>query len=185
MHGDDLDVRAYLESWATINATKASISPTPAPMLPVIGSVSSPRPRLGDLLLAKGMITQAQLGEALAISRDAGELLGRVLLRRQWIFEDELARTLAAQLNMPYVNLRNTGVDYAVARMMPSETGVQFAAIPIAVHGGRIRIAFADPCDEHAHQAVTTHVPQFVPVVAELSDIEQAWRTLEHKSIGS
>ena len=92
------------------------------------------RPRLGDLLLAKGMITDSQLNEALAESFAAGELLGRVLLRHQWIFEDELARTLAEQLGLPYVNLRHAGLDNALARMVPYEIGMRFAAIPVCFY---------------------------------------------------
>ena len=182
VHGDDLNIKGYLETWATVNSTEVSVSPTAPATAPAIGLLPSLRPRLGDLLVGKGMITEPQLGEALIASRERGELLGRVLLRRQWIYEDELARTLAEQLDLPYVNLRNTGVHYAVARLIPSETGIQFAAIPINVRGNRISVAFADPCDEQAHQAVTMHVSDFVSVVAELSDIEQAWRTLERRS---
>ena len=100
-----------------------------------------------------------------------------MLIRHQWIFEDELARTLAEQLGLPYVNLRHTGLDTAVARMVPFETGMRFAAIPVGFHRDRIRIAFADPSDEHAQQAMTTHIATFDSAVAELSDIETALRT--------
>lgn len=184
VHGEEPEIRVSLESWATINETEVSVLQTSAAVAPAIRLDSSSRPRLGDLLLAKGMISAAQLEEALVLSRDGGELLGRVLLRRQSIFEDELARTLAEQLELPYVNLRHTGIDFGVARLVPSETGVRYAAIPISVQGDRIRVAFSDPCDEQARQAVTTHVHRFVPVVAELSDIEQAWRSVERRGSG-
>ena len=129
-------------------------------------------------MLAKGLITEAQLSQGLAESYSSGVLLGRVLLRQQWIFEDELARTLAEQLNLPYVNLRHTGVDRALARLLPFEVGMHFAAIPIGFHGDRVRVAFADPIDEQAHEAVTAHFAHFDRVVAELSDIELALRTV-------
>jgi hypothetical protein len=54
---------------------------------------------------------------------------------------------------------------------------MRFAAIPVCFHGDRIRVAFADPSDEHAKQAMTTHIASFDPAVAELSDIETALRT--------
>ena len=65
--------------------------------------------------------------------------------------------------------------------MMPSETGIQFAAIPIGFRADRVRVAFADPCDDQAHEAVTAYFLQFDSVVSELSDIEQAWRTMEQR----
>ena len=173
----DLDLDAYLESWTTINETQVSVAREGATLVPAVGQVSAARPRLGDLLLAKGMITQAQLDEGLAESYASGVLLGRVLLRHRWIFEDELARTLAEQLDLPYVNLRHTGVDRALARMVPLEVGMHFAAIPIGFQRDRVRVAFADPIDDKAHQAVTAHFAHFDRVVSELSDIEQALRT--------
>ena len=185
VESDDPEIEAYLESWTAINDIQASVTRTPVTRASVIGQVLSPRPRLGDLLLAKGMITEPQLKECLSESYSSGELLGRIMLRHRWIFEDELARTLAEQLHLPYVNLRNTGVDHALARMMPTETGIHFAAIPIGFRADRVRVAFADPCDDQAREAVTTYVPQFDSVVSELSDIELAWRTVEQRNPNS
>lgn len=184
VESNDPDIEAYLETWTSINQTEASVTQTPAPPTPTTNQVLSSRPRLGDLLLAKGMISEPQLKEALSESHTRGELLGRILLRHQWIFEDELARVLAQQLNLPYMNLRHTGIDYSLATLIPLETGMRFATIPIGFHTDRIRVAFADPCDDQAHQAATAHIPHFDSVVAELTDIEQAWRTVAHRNPG-
>ncbi len=54
-----------------------------------------PVKRIGDLLVAKGLLSKEQLAAALAESRETRDLLGRVLLRRGLVFEEELARTLA------------------------------------------------------------------------------------------
>jgi hypothetical protein len=182
VESDDPETEDYLENWITINHIQASVTRTPATRASAIGQALSPRPRLGDLLLGKGMITEPQLKEGLSESYTSGELLGRIMLRHRWIFEDELARTLAEQLHLPYVNLRNAGVDHALARMMPTETGIHLAAIPIGFHADRVRVAFADPCDDQAREGVTAYVPQFDTVVSELSDIEQAWRTVEQRN---
>jgi Type II secretion system (T2SS), protein E, N-terminal domain len=182
--GDREHVAAYLASWTAINGIDASIE---RPLTPRLEGTPrhTPRPRLGDLLLAKGMITEEQLDEGLVESRSSGDLLGRILLRRQWIFEDELARSLAEQLDLPYVNLRNAGIDYALARILPVETGVRFAAIPIGVRGDHVRVAFADPYDEGARDAVSAYVPKVEPVVAELTDIETAWRTVARRYVAA
>ncbi len=181
----DFEIAEFLDSWVAINQTEASvINQTEASIMQQqvtltqrLGAPVPVRPRLGDLLLAKGMITDSQLKEALAESFAAGELLGRVLLRHQWIFEDELARTLAEQLGLPYVNLRHAGLDNALARMVPFEIGMRFAAVPVCFTGDRVRVAFADPSDEPAQQAIKAHLAAFDCAVAELSDIEMALRT--------
>ena len=178
----DLDLVAYLNSWVTINEIDASIMERRTTLHRHSGETSRPRPRLGDLLLARGNITESQLRDALAESYAAGELLGRVLLRHQWIFEDELARTLAEQLSIPYVNLRYAGVDNSLASLLPYETGMRFAAIPVCFRNDRVRVAFADPADEDAQRAVKAHIAAFDCVVAELSDIEMALRTVHRRN---
>ena len=173
----DFEIAEFLDSWVAINQTEASIMQQQVTLTHRLGAPVPVRPRLGDLLLAKGMITDSQLKEALAESFAAGELLGRVLLRHQWIFEDELARTLAEQLGLPYVNLRHAGLDNALARIVPFEIGMRFAAVPVCFTSDRVRVAFADPSDEPAQQAIKAHLAAFDCAVAELSDIEMALRT--------
>jgi hypothetical protein len=162
-----------------VSADHVDAVPSGVPEGAAAGPLFSMRQRLGDILVARGLITEEQLTQALAESRSSGELVGRVLLGHQWLFEDELARALATQLGLPYVSLSVTGIDRDIARMLPLETGMRAAAIPIGLHGGAVRVAFADPCDELAEQAVRQHLGRYEPVVAELSDIESAWRGVE------
>jgi len=176
-----------LGNWVAATEVTASFRtdlPAPVPIAPAARSVSSifldlDRPRLGDLLVRKGLIAPEQLERALAESRATGDLLGRVMIRRGFIFEDELARALAAQLDLPYVNIRVAGFERGAAQLLPSGDGMRAAAIPVGVFGGRIRVAFADPTDESARELVRGHVGEFGPAVAALSDIELAWRELD------
>ena len=63
----DLEIEEFLDSWVAINGIAASIMQQPVTLTRRLGAVPAPsRPRLGDLLLAKGMITDPQLKEALA-----------------------------------------------------------------------------------------------------------------------
>jgi hypothetical protein len=138
------------------------------------------RPRLGDLLTRKGLITPSQLESALAEARSSGELLGRALVRCGYVFEDELARTLAEQMSLLYVDVTVLGIDPLVARMLPAEEGRRAAAIPVAIVRGRIRVVFADPSDETAQSIVARYVPPgFEVAVGELSAIESAWNRID------
>jgi hypothetical protein len=101
------------------------------------------------------------------------------MIRRQFIFEDELARTVADQLDLPYVNLHVTGYDRSSAMLLPSHEGMRIAALPAGVFAGRIRVVFADPMDEGAKAIVRKHVGDFTLAVADLSAIEQAWRQID------
>jgi hypothetical protein len=185
---DEADVRAYLRRWATANrvvarevaAGAAQAEPVPAPpeVAPRGSTPSDPPVRLGDLMVSKGFIDRDQLAEALVQSRETGELVGRVLLRRGWVYEDELARTLAEQWKLPYVRLSSVGVDQQVMRLLPSAVGSHFAAMPVRFTEQSILVAFADPSDPGALAAVREFLPSIKLAVAEFSDIRALWRSV-------
>jgi hypothetical protein len=179
----------FLERWVAANGVAVGPAPAPgaepappaaAPSSPVSvfarAGNGSPPLRVGDLLASKGLITQEQLAHALQESRATGELVGQVLLRKRWVFEDELARTLAQQWSLPYLNLMAVGVDWGAARLLPAKVGLEAAAIPVRFQGSSVLVAFADPSDDAAIAAVTPYVESPALAVAELTHIEMLWR---------
>jgi hypothetical protein len=144
----------------------------------VTPAAAQDRPRLGELLIRKGFITETQLRWALDEARRTKQLLGVVLLRERMIFEDELARTLSQQLSLPYINIRQVGVDAAAARLLPAEVGAAAAAIPIRVCTDGVQVGFGDPTDDQALEAVAEHLPRISIAVAEVSEIRAAWQSL-------
>jgi cellulose synthase/poly-beta-1,6-N-acetylglucosamine synthase-like glycosyltransferase len=58
-------------------------------------------PRLGDLLVAKGLLTQARLDEAIALQQASGERLGDVLLKNGWIDPIEFYKVRDSQKVAP------------------------------------------------------------------------------------
>ncbi len=134
------------------------------------------RPRLGELLIRKGFINETQLAWALAEAKRTKQLLGVILLRERMIFEDELARTLSQQLSLPYINIRQVGVDAAATRLLPPDVGMSAVAIPIRVCADGVQVGFGDPTDDQALDAVAEHLPRISIAVAEVSEIKQAWQ---------
>jgi hypothetical protein len=182
---DTADVDASLSSWATRNGIGASVvaaanvAVLEAPEVVPRGSKPSDPPvRLGDLMVSKGFITVDQLSNALVESRERGELVGRVLLRRRWVFEDELARALAEQWQLPYVRLSSVGVDRQVMQLLPADVGARFAAVPVRFMHEGVQVAFADPSDPEALAAVRQYLPSIKLAVAEFSDIRMLWQSL-------
>jgi hypothetical protein len=140
-----------------------------------------PRLRLGDLLISKGFITQEQLAQALVEGKETGEVLGRVLVRHRAIFESELARVLAEQWSIPYVNVGSVGVDRKALTLLPRDIGMRYAALPVRFFGEELRVAFADPTDEEALAAVRHYIDAPIqPAIAELSEIDAVWRTVKY-----
>ena len=187
---EDESAEMYYETWARANQLDARVvdssratAPASERTLKVVSPPSDPGapppPRLGELLVRKGLITDEQLSQALVESRRSGDVVGRVLIRNGWVFESELARVLAEQWSIPYVNLASLGVDRSALALMTPELGRRCAAVPVRFFGNELRVAFADPSDPDTVGAVQEHLAfPIQPAVAELSDIDAIWRSI-------
>ena len=72
-------------------------------------------PRIGDLLLREGLITQDQLNKALQEQRNNGTRVGYNLVKLGYVKETDLTRMLARQHKMPAVDLTKSQVDPRIA----------------------------------------------------------------------
>ena len=176
---DQNEIDEWVAAWANANDVVVQLDRVElaSPLLLPLPQKAE-GPRLGELLVRKGLITGEQLAWALGEARSRNELLGIVLLREQLIFEDELARTLSQQLSIPYICIMQIGVNPYVARLLPVDVGEAAAAIPVKASERSVQVVFADPTDPRALAAVRAHLPEIEVAVAELSDIRAAWRTI-------
>lgn len=84
-----------------------------------------PSIRLGELLISKNIITEAQLLSALEYQKAYRVRLGEALIELGVITEDDMLEVLGAQLDMPVVtesSLRKIKVDYEVVFQMDLHT---------------------------------------------------------------
>jgi type IV pilus assembly protein PilB len=141
------------------------------------------RPHLGALLLEKGLVTQEQLDAALAERRENGGLLGETLVKLGFIFEDELARVLAEQFGVPFVNLDTIPIDVTVATVLSRELGEQLCALPVRFTAeGALVIAVSDPTDENLLPQLQGALScPIVLSVATASSIRYGWRTVPYR----
>jgi hypothetical protein len=109
---------------------------------------NEPRSHLGALLLRKGLLTNDELDLALE-QKKQGELLGEALVRLRVCFEDDIARVLAAQANVEFVDIGITSVDRRAAELLSGREAEEMRAIPIRLHpDDTVSVAVADPTDE-------------------------------------
>ena len=107
-----------------------------------------PRSHLGALLLRKGLVTHEELDQALA-EREPGELLGEALCRLRICFENDIARVLAEQANVDFVDIAISGVDPRAVYLLHKGEAENLHAIPVRLHpDDTVSVAVADPTDE-------------------------------------
>jgi type IV pilus assembly protein PilB len=104
------------------------------------------RKRLGDLLVEAGLITEAQLQEALK-EKAPGQKLGDALLQRGYITEQQLIEVLEFQLGIPHVSLYRYPIDPKVTNLISKEFAKRHMVMPLKIEGERLLVAMADPMD--------------------------------------
>jgi len=103
--------------------------------------------RLGELLLDAGVITEAQLSEALEEQKNTGKRLAQIFIERGLLAKGEAGRWLALQQGFEYVNLTAEPIDVHIARLLPEAFVHRLMALPIRQEGKDLIVAMADPSD--------------------------------------
>jgi len=131
--------------------------------------------RLGDLLVAEGLITEAQLRQALGDQKGKADKLGSVLVRQGSITEEQLIGFLSRQYGIPSITLVNLEVDPETLRLVPPHIAKKYEVLPVKRIGGTLTLAMSDPTNVFALDdiAFMTNL-QILPVVAPQAAIRRA-----------
>lgn len=106
------------------------------------------RTALGTLLIERGFLDAERLDEALRVGADTGERLGEVVVRMGWASEDDLAKTLADQWKLRYVERSAISFDGDALSRMSREEATRLEALPMRVsEDGAVVVALAEPSD--------------------------------------
>src|SRR3989441_361910 len=135
----------------------------------------SPTRRLGDLLVADGLISPDQLLRALAEQKGTSEKLGSVLLRLNLLTEEQLIGFLSRQYGIPSITLSQLDVESEVLRLVPAAIAKKYEVLPVKRVEGTLTLAMADPTNVFALDDVAfmTNL-QVLPVVASQAAIQKA-----------
>jgi type II secretory ATPase GspE/PulE/Tfp pilus assembly ATPase PilB-like protein len=107
----------------------------------------SRRAKLGESLIESGLITPAQLDEALKRGNSSGERLGEALVGLGYISERDLLRTLAADADIPFLEPRELVVDPTVVGAVSSTVARAEHVVPLRVEGRSLLVAMGNPFD--------------------------------------
>jgi type IV pilus assembly protein PilB len=112
--------------------------------------------RLGQLLVSAGVLSQAKLERALRAARERATSLVRVLIDDTLVTERELVATLAAHLELEYLDLSEYPVDAAATRLISDTMARRYLALPVGWSEGQLVVAFADPSNVFAVDDIRT-----------------------------
>jgi type IV pilus assembly protein PilB len=145
---------------------------------PSAGGVSSgPPPRkgmLGQLLVKRGIVTDEQIGAALALQVTSGKRLGELLVDTGALDERSLVDALADYFDMPVTHLRRDAPDPAALALVPEHLAREHLAIPVHIDGDGLRVAVAQPSDDLRFLLTETTGHSVRLQLAPMSDIRWA-----------
>ncbi|HNW39870.1 MAG TPA: hypothetical protein PL125_06280 [Candidatus Omnitrophota bacterium] len=109
---------------------------------------------LGELLLDRGIINQAQLDQSLEVQKAKGGLIGEILVDLGFVKEDDIAQALTAQYGFPYLPLGNYDVDIEITGIIPGRVARQYLLVPIDKIGNNLTLAMSNPLNVQAIEDV-------------------------------
>ena len=110
--------------------------------------VENGRVPLGRLLVEAGLLTDAQVEDALFEGGQTGERLGEIAVRRGMLSEEDLAKTLAEQWSLSYVDRASIFFDAGALARLSREDAQRLEAMPTRVQDGRVVVAVAEPTEQ-------------------------------------
>lgn len=111
---------------------------------------------LGELLIEKGIISQAQLDKAVLYQKEKGGLIGEVLVFLGYASEQDIAMALTSQYGFPYLPLSNYEIEEEVLLSLSREICESFCLVPIDRIGSSLTLAMADPLNAKAVEEIET-----------------------------
>ena len=102
---------------------------------------------LGQILLARGVISQDQLNIALTEQRKFKTPLGKILVQLGFVTEATIRDTLSESLGQIAIDLSNTIIDHDALSMVPKDIARRYQVLPVDydVQSRKLLLAVADP----------------------------------------
>jgi type IV pilus assembly protein PilB len=104
------------------------------------------RKKLGEILVRMGSVTSAQVDKALQLAQGTGKRVGESLIEAGFCKEKDVARALAEQFGVEFVDIGSKdGMAQVNAGLMPEDLIKKHFVLPISKNGSRMRLAVHDP----------------------------------------
>ena len=131
--------------------------------------------RLGERLLAKGLIQQDDLDRALELQKERGEKIGRLLVELGLVAQRDVLAALSEQLAMPVVAIDGANFSAPETDGLAGRFLRQSKCLPLGLGENGLTLAMADPLDFETIAAVRGFTGlKVTPVLAAEGEILEA-----------
>jgi chromosome segregation ATPase len=131
---------------------------------------------VGELLVEAGIVTPAQIHEAIEIQRRSPQKhIGAILIEKQYASEAAVAQALAAQCGVDFIRITADTIEPEAAALINERLAAQHKCIPIRATESAVVLAMANPLDLVAIEDIERSTGKSVEfVVSTAQDIRGA-----------
>ncbi|HUP86972.1 MAG TPA: ATPase, T2SS/T4P/T4SS family [Acidimicrobiales bacterium] len=122
-------------------------------------------PRLGEMLIARGVISEEQLEEALREQQVTAERLGTILVGRGYVGEVQLVQCLAEHFGLEFVDLEERQIDTSAVQLVKESFARYHQLLPIGREGDDLLVAMVNPTNVFSLDDVRTVTGQTVRAI--------------------
>src|ERR1700719_2838869 len=123
--------------------------------------------RIADVLIDDGLLLPNQLEEAVAIQKNEGGRLLKILTDKEFVTEQDMAFSMGRCLNTPPINLSKVRIPEEIIGLIPRDMATANKLVPIARLNGKLFVAMADPTNVLAVDDVKRRVQlEVIPMIA-------------------
>lgn len=132
--------------------------------------------KFSEILLESKLITQEDLQRARKLKEEKKILLGEALVQLGAITQEQMARAVAQELKVEYVDLSTYEISEEATRLIPERLARQYSILPLATKEDKILIAMTNPLDIIAIQNVKLYTGKSVSrVMTTQNELDNAY----------
>lgn len=144
--------------------------------------------RIGEIMIEKGYITEAQLHDALMDQKMSDKFLGMILKAKGIVTDQEITEALAQQFNLPVVDLKAEHIDMELARKFSTSLIVDHKCFPLKEDEYNVTVAIINPLNAVAiskleEEASPRNVNLVLASEPDLNDLIKNYRLYISQSI--
>ena len=135
------------------------------------------RQKIGEILVNKKLITEAQLVESLEIQKETGEKVGEILIRKGFISDETLVELVSFQRGFDTIELSKLqdNIDPSISNLISKEFAFKRKVFPFKLTESTLHVAMTDPRDINAIDEIRLltgyNVKPFITTEKDINDI--------------
>lgn len=130
---------------------------------------------VGELLVARGVITKEDLEVALREQRKNNESIWKILIKLGLATEEDVLKTLSEQSGIAYVKIKPGDIDPTIVKTIPAKFVTHGKFMPLKEDNGALVVAVSNPLDIEALDEIELMLKRpIIPVISTETDIANA-----------